>query len=169
MVLKYSHVAAVPAVLIQINVEPMPLRDRGASPYREQVKRMDKQNPDVSLFEAVGGAEGVSKLVDSFYERVFSDPELAPYFGSVSAERLKRMQLEFFSAALDGPTQYLGRPVAHAHQHLKIDRPSFQRFVGHLFETLQGLSLDDDQRYDVIARVNLYVDDVLGVGAGFGD
>lgn len=122
-----------------------------------------------NLFEAIGGRPAIVSMVTAFYDRVLQDVELAPFFSDISIDRLRNMQFEFFSAALGGPTRYEGRPVAHAHQPLKITRQHFQRFVEHLFEALQEYPLNEQDRYDVIARINLYADDVIGIGAGIGD
>jgi hypothetical protein len=67
---------------------------------------------------------------------VIADPELRPYFDHVALDKRQRMQVEFFSAALDGPIRYTGRTVIHAHQGRRITRLHFQAFVEHLFETL---------------------------------
>lgn len=123
----------------------------------------------LNLFDAIGGRPAIVSMVTAFYERVLQDEDLAPFFAHVSIDRLRTMQYEFFSAALGGPTQYEGRPVAHAHQALKITRRQFQRFVEHLFDTLKAYPLSEQDRYDVIARLNLYSDDVIGIGAGIGD
>ncbi|NGY03740.1 group I truncated hemoglobin [Solimonas terrae] len=122
-----------------------------------------------SLFEVIGGHEGIAALVVRFYERVLADRTLAPFFLHVPIDRLRRMQIEFFSAALGGPTPYKGRVIAHAHQQLGISRPHFQRFVGCLFDTLADLPLSEQDRYDIIGRINLYAEDVIGAGSDFSD
>jgi hemoglobin len=119
-----------------------------------------------SLYERVGGAQVVDSLVDEFYERVLNDPSLAPYFKGVSMASLRRMQSEFFAAALDGPVRYTGRPIIHAHQHLKIRLVDLQAFVRHLFDTLQSYELSDQDCYDIICRLNLYTNDVVSAGLG---
>lgn len=105
-------------------------------------------------------------MVDRFYARVLADPELKPYFDTVAMDKLRRMQFEFFCAALGGPIRYTGRPVIHAHQGRNIKREHFQAFVEHLFETLKHYSLDEQERFEIIARVNTYADDVIGGGVG---
>ena len=119
-----------------------------------------------NLYEQIGGRPGVESLIYAFYDRVLADPELRDYFTGASVERLRNMQLEFFSAALGGPTVYQGTPIAHAHHHLGITRASFQRFVDHLFETLKDFPVGEQDRYDIISRINLYSGDVLGMGEG---
>jgi hemoglobin len=119
-----------------------------------------------SLFDRIGGTNAVRGMVDRFYASVLADQELKPYFESVEMDKLRRMQFEFFSAALGGPIRYSGRTVIHAHQGRHIRREHFQAFVEHLFETLKHYSLDDADRYAIIARINTYADDVIGSGFG---
>ena len=119
-----------------------------------------------SLYDRVGGAKTVAGMVDRFYAKVIADSELLPYFDHVSLDKLRRMQVEFFSAALDGPVQYTGRPLIHAHHGKHIPRRHCQAFVEHLFETLSDYRLSEDDRYAIISRINTYVDDVVGSSGG---
>jgi len=130
---------------------------------------MPNPKPETSLYETIGGREGVRSLVGKFYELVLSDLQLAPFFAEVSMEQLRNMQFEFFSAALGGPEEFKGRAIAHAHQKLPIRRRHFQRFVEHLFTTLGEFPLSEQDRYEIIARINLYSEDVIGPGSDFGD
>lgn len=127
---------------------------------------MTETRNSASLYERVGGAEAVHSLVDRFYGRVIQDPELAPYFQQVSINALRHMQFEFFSAALGGPVRYTGRPIQHAHQGRRITLGAFQRFVHHLFETLEKCQLTEQDRYEVVSRLNAYTEDVVSAGTG---
>lgn len=113
-------------------------------------------------YERIGAAPGVARLVGVFYEQVLADPELAPFFRGVAMQKLQHMQAELFAVALGGPVSYMGRPVIHAHQPHRITLPHFQRFVQHLFEVLREFPLSEDERNDLIARINLYADEVTG-------
>jgi hemoglobin len=119
-----------------------------------------------TLYERLGGKPVVDSLIDEFYGRVLADPALAPYFSRTSMSSLRRMQSEFFAAALDGPVQYTGRPIIHAHQHLKINLVDLQAFVRHLFDTLRNFKLSEQDCYDIICRLNLYTNDVVSAGTG---
>lgn len=118
-----------------------------------------------SLFDRVGGISGVTRLVDDFYSHVLDDPLLRPYFAGVELSKLRRMQFEFFCAALGGPTAYSGRTVRQAHQGLGISHEHFQAFIRHLFETLKDFPLSDEQRESVVARIGAYAGDVIGENA----
>ncbi|MEC5128636.1 group 1 truncated hemoglobin [Verrucomicrobiales bacterium BCK34] len=116
---------------------------------------------DGSIYDRIGGEEGIEKLINSFYERVLKDPMLAPYFEGVPMDKLARMQREFFAMATGGPAEYTGRPLAHVHQHLKIKKPVFQRFTEHLLTTLEETTdLSNDDIMNLISRVNVEIDEI---------
>ena len=121
-----------------------------------------------SLYERIGGAEGLTRLVDSFYKAVLADPELAPFFHNAPMEKLRSMQREFLAAALGGPETYSGVTLAHAHSGLKIRARDFNRFVQHIVHELEAMHVKSKDIQDVISRLNTHVDDVVGVGPGAG-
>ena len=117
---------------------------------------------EATLYERIGGAEAIGRLVATFYARVLADPELKPFFKGIEMAKLQRMQLELFSAALGGPQRYSGRTMVQAHRHLKIGLHDYQRFIRHLFDTLDdaGFGLSDQERYEVIGRLNVLTNEV---------
>jgi len=123
---------------------------------------------ETSLYDQIGGADGITELVTAFYYRVLADAELAPFFKNAEIAKLRRMQVELFSAALGGPVKYTGRPMAQAHRHLQIGLQDYQRFTRHLFDTLQaaGFELSDQERYEVIGRLNILTNEVMSGGTG---
>lgn len=123
---------------------------------------------EVTLYEQIGGTDGISRLIAAFYSRVLADPQLKPFFAHVEMAKLRRMQVELFSAALGGPQRYSGRPIIEAHRHLKIGLQDYQRFTRHLFDTLDdaGFGLTEQERYEVVGRLNILTDDVMSGGTG---
>jgi hemoglobin len=102
-----------------------------------------------TLYESLGSEVGIRTVVGDFYNRVMSDPGLAPYFDSVDMSELRRHQVQFLSAATGGPRQYSGRTLAEAHQGLKITDNAFGAVVVHLVDSLH----DAGARQDVIDQV----------------
>jgi hemoglobin len=120
------------------------------------------QAPPPTPYDRIGGAAGVASLVDQFYLRVFDDPDLAPFFDQVSVDRLKRMQQELFTQALGGPLEYSGRPLREVHHGRGITMAHFQKFIGHLLDTLASLGLSPAELDDVISRLNVDADKIVG-------
>lgn len=115
-----------------------------------------------TLYDRIGGEEAVTRLLAAFYERVLADPELSPFFIDIPIDKLRTMQREFFSAALDGPIGYTGRSLRAVHAGLGIRPDHVRRFLEHLVETLEGQGLDEDDRYDVYSRIAMRADEITG-------
>jgi hemoglobin len=121
-----------------------------------------------TLYERVGGEQVIVKLIHQFYDLVVADPELKPFFKDTPMDKLRRMQREFFSAALDGPITYTGKPLAHIHHGRGITKHHFALYVDHLLEILQGLEIDEQDVQDIISRINTYADEITGIGGSVG-
>ncbi len=115
-----------------------------------------------TLFERVGGEQAISGLINEFYDRVIADPELKPFFSQSSMGKLRRMQREFFSAALDGPITYTGRPLSYVHHGRGINKHHFALYVGHLIDTLQDHGINEHDVNDIIDRINTYANEITG-------
>jgi len=124
--------------------------------------------PEQSLYERVGGEAGVQRLIGSFYQRVLADVQLGPFFAQVPMEKLRRMQVEFFTSALGGPLQYSGRPLAHVHHGHGITKAHLRRFTDHLLATLQTLALSQQDIQSIYTRIALEADEVADDAAGLG-
>lgn len=115
-----------------------------------------------TLYERIGGDAAIARLVGVFYRRVLADPELAPFFADTPMERLRCMQQEFFSAALDGPVRYTGRSLAEVHHGLDIRPRHMRRFLDHLVATMRAEGLDEDDVYEIASRLAIYADEITG-------
>ena len=104
----------------------------------------------------------IADVVDDLYDRVLADTELKPFFANTSMDKLRCMQREFFSAALDGPITYTGKPLSHVHHGMDITKHHFTLFVNHLLDTLRYYGISDQDVSDIISRINTYADEITG-------
>jgi hemoglobin len=96
-----------------------------------------------AMYQTVGGAAGINKIVDLFYEKLWADPELQPYFAGIDRERLKHHQRQFLTFALGGGTlAYEGRALGDSHANLKITNEAFTKVQWYLRVTLEELDID---------------------------
>lgn len=117
--------------------------------------------PD-TLYERLGGEDTINELVDDFYGRVRADESLQGFFEHSDMEALRHMQREFFAAALGGPIVYAGRGLREAHAGRGINVEHFRKFIDHMMATLKDKDISDDDSYDIISRLNTYVDEIVG-------
>jgi hemoglobin len=120
------------------------------------------ENSTPSLFERLGGQEKIDLMIQSFYERVLLDPELAPFFARSDIGRLTAMQREFFSIGLDGPIEYPSRRLAATHHGRGIRRSHFALFCKHMLDTLLSHGLDPKDADQVLVRLSMYSESVVG-------
>ncbi len=52
-----------------------------------EVERSKMPNNHPTLFERIGGKQMIAEVVDDFYDRVFADPELKPFFKNTSIDK----------------------------------------------------------------------------------
>ncbi|MBY0395329.1 MAG: group 1 truncated hemoglobin [Thermoleophilia bacterium] len=121
-----------------------------------------------TLYERLGGEAGVGTLIDRFYDKVVVDPDLGPFFRGVALDRLRKMQREFFGAALDGPQVYSGLALSRVHGGRGIGVTHFRRYVQVLLETLQEIGVGPADIDAVVARISTYVDDITAAGTNAG-
>lgn len=72
--------------------------------------------PQTSIFEAVGGAEGVDRLVEAFYRRVAADEHLRPIYPEDLGPGKTKLKL-FLVQWLGGPEEYSAK---YGHPRLRI-------------------------------------------------
>lgn len=113
-----------------------------------------------TLYDRLGGQAGVQKLVNTFYDRVQADPELAPFFKNADMTKLRHMQEEFFAAAMGGPSTYHGRPLNHAHAGLGISGNAFSKFAVHLLETMRTMGATEEDVQVVAGRLAVYAPEI---------
>lgn len=91
-----------------------------------------------AVFEAFGGVQGVSQIIDDLVDRSVRDPRLEEIFKPTDLARLRRTLKEQVCFILGGPCAYSGRDMAAAHKDLGITTAEFNALV----ENLQG-AMDD--------------------------
>lgn len=93
-----------------------------------------------SLYDAVGGLDGLRRLADDFYERVLKDPLLAPVFANFGATHLEHFAV-WLAEVLGGPagyTEHLGghQGLLRAHLGIAIRDEHRQRWLELMDATL---------------------------------
>ncbi len=119
-------------------------------------------NESENLFERVGGAEGIAEIVNSMYDRVLADPQLAPFFENVSMQRLRRMQFEFIASAFDGPVVYTGAELTAIHKGRGITSHHFAAFGGHFADAAEAHGVSAHDIDTALARLAIYKDKITG-------
>jgi hemoglobin len=85
-----------------------------------------------ALYQELGRSEGITKVVDLFFQRINSDARINTLFAKVDHNDLRRLVIEQICAASGGPCTYTGRSMEEAHSGLNLTNKDFDNFVGDL-------------------------------------
>lgn len=81
--------------------------------------------PDPELWRELGGGPRLTRILDTFYTRVFADARLSPFFHNVTKDRAVQKQYEFLASLLTGSGEYFGLNPFNAHHWMVISDELF--------------------------------------------
>jgi hemoglobin len=114
-----------------------------------------------TLYERLGGHDGIRAVVDDFYDRLVADDDLGPYFEGADVDSLRRTQTDFLCEAAGGPETYDATPVREGHLDVPFTPADIQRAVELLYESLDEFDVPDEDADLVVEAVAAYEDDLL--------
>jgi len=117
--------------------------------------------PETTLYERLGGREGIEAVVDDFYDRLVDDPALGPFFEDADLDELRRTQADFLCEAAGGPETYDGPPVREAHLNVPFEPSHIGRAVDLLNESLDAFDVPEADAAAVVDAVATYEADLL--------
>jgi hemoglobin len=103
--------------------------------------------PEITLYEAVGGEQTFRRLVHAFYREVAADPQLRPVYPSKdlgpAEEHLRLFLIQYWG----GPATYnelRGHPrLRMRHRHFTIGEAERDAWLRHMRSALDELALDE--------------------------
>jgi len=104
---------------------------------------MDLDAP--TLFDRVGGAPAISRIVGALYDKAQADPELAPYFHTTDIGAQRQRLSEMIGEALGGPGAPWLKGLAEAHRGRGVTHRHFSLLAAHLMDVLIEMDLDPDE------------------------
>jgi hemoglobin len=103
-----------------------------------------------TMYERIGGAPTVRRVVDRLYAWTLRDDELyLSYFEGRDLTRLRAHMVALLSQVLGGPREYHGRDLADAHAGLGITDAHYSRVGDYLVAAL----LVEHAPEDIVAAV----------------
>ena len=123
-------------------------------------------DPTPSLYDRLGGYDGLAAIVDDLLPRLLGDAQLAIYWKGKCKDSLKKdrqLIVDFLCAAFGGPVIYLGRDMKTSHDGLGITETEWQRFIDHASATLKNLAVADREAAEFLAAAASLKGDVVEV------
>lgn len=124
---------------------------------KEQVTYMNRyESGTISLYEAIGGAETITKLVEAFYPKVQADPDIGPLFPEDITPVMEKQKL-FLTQFFGGPQLYsdkYGHPMMRArHLPFPITPERADAWLSCMKRALAEIGLDERWQPVVLERL----------------
>lgn len=125
-----------------------------------------------TLFERLGGEQGIAAIVDDFTARAIQDPRVNWQRKGVTRARLfhhnqavtwtsteqsvttlKQHLVQFITLATGGPAQYEGKGMKETHAAMHISNPEFDAAVGDLKAALDKAQVPNKEQKELLAII----------------
>ncbi|MDE2236133.1 MAG: group 1 truncated hemoglobin [Gammaproteobacteria bacterium] len=117
-----------------------------------------------SLYQRLGDAQGISKIVDNIVAAHLRNPLVNPRFKHVKdLDHLEEMARQFFSSGSGGPETYSGKDMRTAHTGMNISEQEYLAVMDDIIDALDKQKLDQATKNDVIAILHSLIGDIIRV------
>ncbi len=114
-----------------------------------------------TLYEDLGGNDGVTAMVDAFLDRLAADPVVIDTFANTDMLEFRRLAIQHFCEISDGGCHYEGRNMRDAHAGLGIDARQFNAVVNNLMQAMDDVAVPQGVQNRLLGRLAPLYRDVL--------
>lgn len=114
-----------------------------------------------SLYERLGGTDGIRAVVKEFVAVTGSDPRISQFFANTDIPRLEEMMVEHICESTGGPCKYTGKSMKESHTGMKVRKEHFDAFMDDLAKTLDKMNVPAREKGEVLAFFNSLEADVV--------
>lgn len=129
---------------------------------------MEKKANEKSLYERLGGTEGIAAIVDEIVEAHMTNPAIKARFlplknDPVHFTEVRQHLIEFFVMGSGGPSQYSGKDMHSAHVGMNINQGEYMSVMDDVLNALDKKNVDEQSKKDVLAILYSLKDQMIGV------
>lgn len=109
-----------------------------------------------TLYEKLGGAPGIAKIVDDLVDAHLANPTInarfLPYLEQPEkVAEIKRHNREFLGAGSGGPEAYTGKSMFEAHRGMNINEAEYLAVMDDIMQTLAKNGIEESACKDVLS------------------
>ena len=117
-----------------------------------------------SLFDRLGGYEGITAFVNDLLPRLQGDAKLGRFWenrGDDGIAREKQLLIDYLSSVTGGEMYYTGRDMKKTHVGMKISEGDWMIFLQHAGATMEALQVPKQECDEVVTFVLSLKDDIV--------
>jgi truncated hemoglobin YjbI len=107
----------------------------------------------ISLYERLGGEQGIELLVEKLNNNLANDPVLAPFHKDVDWTKLHQHRKQFFIQEFGGLNVYTGKDIRAVHSSYKLNDEQFNLFIKNFKDALVELKIKEDLIQEAVAHL----------------
>ena len=117
-----------------------------------------------SLYERLGGYGAISAVVNDFAEKLFTDPEVGPFFKGMGTDTRKsfiQKNINLVCNVTGGPCKVISRDAKTVHAGLGITEEDFNVVVNHLVDTLDTFKVPAEEKEELLSIIGKLKPDIV--------
>ena len=103
-----------------------------------------------SLYERLGGTEGITQIASDLVDIHVANPRIAPRYLNSDLGKVKHGAATFFITGTGGPDVYRGKDMLATHRGMNIDRAEFMAVLDDALEALERNDIGQREKEEVL-------------------
>ncbi|WP_303918165.1 group 1 truncated hemoglobin [Draconibacterium sediminis] len=121
-----------------------------------------------SLYERLGGIEGITSIVDDIVENHMSNPAVNKRFLPLKDDpahfaEVRQHLINFLAAGSGGPQEYTGKDMLSSHKGMNISQGEYMHVIDDIMKALTKNNIDEQTQKDVLAIAYSLKGEIAGV------
>ncbi len=119
---------------------------------------------ETSLYERLGGYGAISAVVNDFAEKLFTDPQVGPFFKGMGTDTRKsfiQKNINLVCNVTGGPCKVISRNAETVHAGLGITEADFNVVVNHLVDTLDSFKVPAKEKQELLSIIGTLKPDIV--------
>jgi len=122
------------------------------------IKEEPKEIVEKTIYEKLGGAEGISAIVDDIVEQHIKNENIKHYFIPLKENpeyfnQFKQHVKDFLSSGTGGKEEYKGRDMPTAHRGMNLSEADFLHAIDDILFVLDTHKVDRGSRNEILATL----------------
>lgn len=119
---------------------------------------------NTTLYQRLGGADGIARLVDDTIALHLQNPLVQSRFANIKdMAHTKRMARDFFTAGSGGPQNYVGKDMLSAHKGMNISEQEYLAVMDDIVAAMNKSEIEDSAKNEVVAILYSLKDNIIRV------
>jgi hemoglobin len=120
-----------------------------------------------TLYERLGGEEGIITIVDDVVDAHMNNPEVSARFLPYKErpeylDQVKKHTVNFFCAGSGGPQEYTGRDMTTTHTGMNINATEYMHVIDDAMGVLDKHGIDEQTKKDVLMIFYSLKEQIIG-------